>query len=411
MSTGENLMKFGTCLGLAAMVATALLTPWPARCAPDPLRIAIMTDLDGMGSDLGGKGSVVAAQLAVDDAGGTVLGRPIVILSGDHQNKSDIGSALATRWYDQDHVDAIVDIPNSSVALAVQEVARQRHKIVLFSGAGSSALTGAFCSPYGFQWTFDTVALARSTAMETLKDSGDTWFFITADFAFGHALAHDAQAIIKANGGRVLGEVSHPYGTTDFSSYLVAAQASGAKIIALANSSTDTVTAVKQAGEFGVGKSGQKLVGLLVSIADVHAIGLADAAGLLLTESFYWDQNDATRAFAARFEAQMPGRKPTMVQAGVYGAVAHYLKAIATAGTDDGDTVAAVMRKTPINDFMDHDVRIRADGRVMRDYYLFQVKTPAESKGPWDYYKLIRTIPAAEAARPESEGGCKLADH
>jgi branched-chain amino acid transport system substrate-binding protein len=386
--------------GSAAQSVTAV--------AAEPIRIAVMTDLDGMGSDLGGKGSVVAAQLAVDDAGGSVLGRPIVIMAGDHQNKSDVGAALAMQWFDTDHVDAIVDVPNSSVALAVQEIARQRHKIVMFSGAGSSALTGKFCSPYGFQWTFDTAALSRSTALATVKAGGDTWFFITADFAFGHALEKDAAAIVTASGARVLGEASHPYGATDFSSFLIAAQSSGAKIVALANASTDTVNSIKQAAEFGITKSEQKLAGLLVSIADVHAIGLTDAGGLLLTESFYWDRADATRAFAQRFEDKVPGRKPTMVQAGVYSAVAHYLKAIAAAGTDDGTAVAQKMRELPINDFMDDNVHIRADGRLMRDFYLFQVKTPAESKGPWDYYKLVRTIPAAEAAPAEGELGCTL---
>ncbi len=373
------------------------------------MRLAVMTDLDGMGADLGGRGSVITAGLAAADAGGAVAGRPIEIIEGDHLNKPDIGSALATRWYDREGVDAIVDVPNSSVALAVQDVARVRRKIVLFSGAGSSALTGAACSNTGFQWTFDTVALSRSTALATVQAGGDTWFFITADFAFGHALAADAQAIIRANGGRIVGEVSHPYGATDFSSFLLQAQASGAKVVAFANSSTDTVTSIKQAGEFGLGRDGsQKLVGLLVSIADVHAMGLADAGGLLLTDSFYWDFTDATRAFSARFEAQLPGRKPTMVQAGVYSAVAHYLKAVASVGSTDGDAVAAKMRELPVNDFMDENVVVRRDGRVMRDFYQFQVKTAAESKGPWDYYRFVRRIPASDAARPVAEGGCPL---
>jgi branched-chain amino acid transport system substrate-binding protein len=393
----------------AALAGALTLAAVPAHAADKALRIAVMTDLDGMGSDLGGRGSVIAAQLAADDAGGHAAGLPIEILEGDHQNKSDIGSALARQWYDEQDVQAIVDVPNSSVALAVQEIARQRRKIVLFSGAGSSALTGKACSATGFQWTFDTVALSRSTALATVQAGGDSWFFITADFAFGHALAADAQAIVRANGGRVVGEVSHPYGATDFSSFLIQAQASGARVIAFANASTDTVTSIKQAGEFGLGRNGsQKLVGLLVSIADVHAMGLQDAGGLLLTDSFYWDMTDATRAFSARFEAQLPGRKPTMVQAGVYSAVAHYLKAVAAAGTIDGVTVSERMRSIPVNDFMDHDVQIRKDGRVMRDFYQFQVKTPAETKGPWDYYRFVRRIPAIDAARPESEGGCPL---
>jgi branched-chain amino acid transport system substrate-binding protein len=393
----------------AALAGTMALAVAPAYAAGKPLRIAIMTDLDGMGSDLGGWGSVIAAKLAVADAGGSVIGMPVEILEGDHQNKSDIGSSLAIRWYDQQGVQAIVDVPNSSVALAVQEIARQRRKIVLFSGAGSSALTGANCSATGFQWTFDTIALSRSTALATVQSGGDSWFFITADFAFGHALSNDAQAIVRANGGRIVGEVKHPYGATDFSSFLLQAQTSGAKVVAFANASTDTVNSIKQAGEFGLGHDGkQKLVGLLVSIADIHAMGLRDAGGLLLTDSFYWDMTDATRAFSARFEAQMPGRKPTMVQAGVYSAVAHYLKAVAAAGTDEGEAVSTKMREIRVNDFMDQDVQVRRDGRVMRDFFQFQVKTTAESKGPWDYYRFVRRIPAADAARPESEGGCPL---
>ena len=400
-----------TMVGRRAGLAGAVLlaTAGRTRAAPLPVRIAVMTDLDGMGSDLGGRGSVIAAELAAADAGGSAAGRPIQILEGDHLNKPDVGSALATRWYDMEGVDAIVDVPNSSVALAVQDIARARRKIVLFSGAGSSALTGAACSLTGFQWTFDTIAMSRSTALSTVHAGGDTWFFITADFAFGHALATDAQAVIRANGGRIVGEVKHPYGATDYSSFLLQAQSSGAKVVAFANANADTVTSIKQAGEFGLGRDGrQKLVGLLVSIADVHAMGLADAGGLLLTDSFYWDSTEATRAFSARFEARLPGRKPTMVQAGVYSAVAHYLKAVAATGSTDGDTVAASIRATPVNDFMDENVAVRRDGRVMRDFYQFQVKTEADSKGPWDYYRLVRRIPAADAARPESEGACPL---
>jgi branched-chain amino acid transport system substrate-binding protein len=380
----------------------------PALAGQDAIRIGILTDMTGMSQDLGGPGSVVAAQLAAEDAGGKVLGRPIIIMSADHQNRTDVGSEIATRWFDQDHVDVIADVPYSGIALAVQGIAKDRHKIALFSGAGSSAITGKYCSPTGFQWTFNTESLARSTGSAILADGGDTWFFLTADFVFGHSLKDDAAAVVTAHGGKVLGEAVAPVGTSDFSSYLLAAQASGAKIIGLANASGDTANSIKQASEFGLTKSGQKLAGLLVSLADVHSIGLEIAQGLLLSESFYWDQTDATRAFAARFEARVKGRKPTMVQAGVYSAVRHYLKAVAAAGTDDGDVVAKKMHELPVNDFMSDNVHIRPGGRVMRDYYLFQVKAPSESKGPWDYYKLVRRVPAAETARPQSESDCPL---
>ncbi|OYV37882.1 MAG: ABC transporter permease [Rhodospirillales bacterium 20-64-7] len=330
------------------------------------------------------------------------------VIFADHQNKADIGSSIATKWYDADGVDMIVDMPFSSVALAVQDIARQRHKIAMFSGPGSSDLTGKNCSPYGFHWTFDTVALARGTGSAVVKSGGDTWFFLTSDYAFGHALAKDTMAVVKANGGKVLGEAVHPVNNPDFSSFLVQAQASGAKVIGLANGATDTTNSIKQAHEFGLTQSGVKLAGLLVFITDVHSLGLEVAQGLLLTDSFYWDQNDATRAFAKRYAARMNGRMPAMSQAGVYSAVNHYLKAVAAAGTLDGTAVADKIRALPVNDFMSNNFKVRRDGRVLRDFYLFQVKSPAESKGPWDYYKLVRRIPAEEAVRPESEGGCYL---
>jgi branched-chain amino acid transport system substrate-binding protein len=339
--------------------------------------------------------------MAAEDAGGGVAGKRIEIVFADHQNKADIGSSIATRWYDAEGVDAIVDMPFSSVALAVQDITRQRQKIALFSGPGSSDLTGKACSPFGFHWTFDTVALARGTGSAVVKSGGDTWFFLTSDYAFGHALAKDTMEVVKANGGTVLGEAVHPVNNADFSAYLVQAQASGAKVIGLANGATDTTNSIKQAYEFGLAKSGQRLAGLLVFITDVHSLGLQTAQGLLLTESFYWDLNDETRAFSRRFGERMHGTMPTMVQAGVYSAVA-------AAGTTDGPAVAAKIREIPINDFMSHDVHIRRNGRVMRDFYLFQVKSPAESKGPWDLYNLIRTIPAEEAARPEAEDACPL---
>ena len=387
------------------LMTTALANAQPATA---PVRIGVLNDQSGIYKDLSGPGSVLAAKMAVEDAGGSVLGRTIEVLTGDHQDKPDVGTAIASQWYDRDGVDAIVDVPVSSVALAVQEVARGRHKIVMFSSAGSSDLTGKACSPTGFHWTFDTVALAKGTANAVVKAGGDTWFFMTADYAFGYAMEADARALVTAAGGKVLGAVRVPMGATDMSSFLLQAQGSKAKIVAFANAGSDLINSIKQASEFGIVAGGQKLAGLLVFISDINSLGLQTAQGLNLTESFYWDLNDGTRAWSAKFAERFGGRKPTMTQAGVYSAVSHYLKAVAAAGTTDGPAVAAKMREMPISDFMSANFRIRADGRVLRDFYLFEVKSPAESKGPWDYYKLIRTIPANEAVRPESEGGCPL---
>ena len=395
-------------IGLALTVALSLASVTNARAGADVVKIGVLNDQTGMNADLSGQGSVIAARMAAEDAGGSVIGKKIEVVFADHQNKADIGSSIATQWYDKDGVDVIADMPFSSVALAVQEIARQRQKIAIYSGPGSSDLTGKACSPYGFHWTFDTVALARGTGSAVVKAGGKKWFFLEADYAFGHALAKDTIEVVKANGGTVLGQAIHPVNTSDFSSYLVQAQASGADVIGLANGATDTTNSIKQAYEFGLAKSGQTLAGLLVFITDVNSLGLQVAQGLQMTESFYWDQNDETRAFSKRYAERMGGKKPSMVQAGVYSGVAHYLKAVAAAGTNDGATVAAKMHEIPVNDFMSKNVVIRRDGRVMRDFYLFQVKTPAESKGPWDYYNLVRTIPAEEAARPEGEGNCPL---
>lgn len=390
----------------AILVGFACL--WAVAAGAQPVRIGVLNDQSGLYSDLSGPGSVIAARMAAEDAGGTVLGRPIEVISADHQNKPDVGAAIASRWYDREGVDAIVDVPVSSIALAVQEVARARHKIVMFSSAGSSDLTGKACSPTGFHWTFDTVALAKGTAAAVVKSGGDTWFFLTADYAFGYAMEADVRAIITAAGGRTVGAVRVPMGASDMSSFLLQAKESGAKVIGLANAGSDLINSIKQASEFGLVSGGQKLAGMLVFISDIHSLGLQTAQGLELTESFYWDLDDATRAWSDRFAARFGGRRPTMTQAGTYSAVAHYLKAVAVVGSTDGLAVAAQMRAMPVQDFMTHGARIRADGRVLRDFYLFEVKTPAESKGPWDYYKLIRTIPALEAVRPETEGGCNL---
>jgi len=395
-------------LGLSLALWGALCLSGTAHATGDVIKIGVLNDQTGMNADLSGQGSVVAARMAADDAGGSIGGKKIEIVFADHQNKADIGASIATKWYDAEGVDMIIDMPFSSVALAVQDITKQRHKIAIYSGPGSSDLTGKSCSNYGFHWTYDTVALARGTGSAVVKAGGDTWFFLTSDYAFGHALAKDTMDVVRANGGTVVGEAIHPVNNADFSSFLVQAQASRAKVIGLANGATDTTNSIKQAHEFGLTQGGQKLAGLLVFVTDVHSLGLEVAQGLQLTESFYWDQNDDTRAFAKRYATRMNGRMPSMVQAGVYSGVAHYLKAVAAAGSTDGDAVAMQIRAIPVNDFMSHDVHVRRDGRVLRDFYLFEVKSPKESKGPWDYYKLVRTIPAQDAVRPEAEGGCPL---
>jgi branched-chain amino acid transport system substrate-binding protein len=395
---------------LAAACAVALLFAMGAANAQmsgKPVKIGVMSDMSSLYADIGGPGSVAAAQMAVKDFGGTVNGVPIEVISADHLNKPDVGKAIAERWIDRDGVDAIADVPTSSVALAVQDVTREKRKVFLISGAATSDLTGKACSPTGVHWTYDTYSLAHGTGAALVKQGGDTWFFITADYAFGHALQRDTSDVVTAAGGKVLGSVDVPLNNADFSSYLLQAQQSKAKIIGLANAGGDTDNSIKQAAEFGIVKGGQRLAGLLVFVSDVNSLGLDAAQGLVLTEAFYWDQNDATRAWSKRFMEQIR-RPPTMVQAGVYGAIMHYLKAIQAAGTDDGPKVVAKMRELPINDFMTKNGKLREDGRVMRDMYLFQVKTPAESKYQYDDYKLLATIPADQAFRPLSESECPL---
>ncbi|MBN8960854.1 MAG: ABC transporter substrate-binding protein [Rhizobiales bacterium] len=395
------------CIG-AALGALMLATPATAQSTNTPLRIGVLNDQSGIYADLSGQGSVIAARMAVEDFGGKVLDRPIEVIFADHQNKPDVGSALASRWYDAENVSAIVDVPVSSVALAVQEVARERKKIVLFSAAGSSDLTGKACSLMGTQWSFDSIALAKGTASAVTKSGGNTWFFLTANYAFGTAMEADARRFIAEAGGQVLGSVRHPQGTTDFSSFLLQAQSSKAKVIGLANAGNDTINALKGASEFGIVAGGQKLAAMLTFLSDVHSLGLKTAQGLQLTESFYWDLNDSTRAWSKRFGERMNGRMPTMVHAGVYSAVTHYLKAIKAAGTDNSEKVAEQMRLLKVSDAILPEATVRQDGRVLRPFYLFEVKKPEESKGPYDYYKLVREIPADEAVRPLNEGNCPL---
>ena len=396
---------------LMACVAAAALAAGPAaaqQVSDDVVKLGVMNDQSGLYADITGQGSVIAARMAVEDFGGKVLGKPIEVIFADHQNKPDVGSNIVNRWIDTDQVDAIVDVPTSSVALATQQITKTKNRIFLISGAAASDLTGKACSPVGFHWTYDTYMLANGTGNALVKAGGDSWYFLTADYAFGHALERDTAAAVQAAGGKVLGQVRHPLNTADFSSFLLQAQASKAKVIGLANAGGDTINSIKQASEFGIVTGGQRLAGLLVFITDIHALGLKATQGLVLTESFYWDLNDETRAFSKRFMAKSGGKPPSMVQAGVYSAVMHYLKAVQAAGTDKTEAVAAKMRETKVNDFMSKDVEVRADGRVMRTAYLFQVKKPDESKGPWDYYKLLATIQPNDAFRPVDKGDCPL---
>jgi branched-chain amino acid transport system substrate-binding protein len=390
----------------AALAAVLVLGAASASAAGAPVKIGVLTDMSSLYSAISGPGSVIAAQMAADDAG-PVLGQKVQIISADHQNKPDVGSAIARKWYDEEGVDVITDVPTSSVALAVEDVSREKHKLALFTGAADSDITGPKCSPYAAHWIYDTYSLAHVTGSAVVKSGGKTWFFITADYAFGHSLERDTAAVVTAEGGKVLGNVNAPLNTQDFSSFLLQAQASKAQIVGLANAGGDTVNSIKQGAEFGITQGGQKFAALLVFITDVHSLGLPVAQGLQLTSPFYWNMNDATRAWSKRFEAKA-GHPPTFDQAGVYSAVAHYLKAVKAIGTKDPLKVMAEMRKLPINDFMTHDGKLRIDGRVIRDMYLFQVKTPAESKEPWDYYKLVETVPGDKAFRPLDAGGCPL---
>jgi branched-chain amino acid transport system substrate-binding protein len=378
-----------------------------AQSAEDTLKIGVLTDTSSVYADFGGRGSITAAQMAIDDFGGKVAGYKIELVFADHQNKADVGAEIARRWFDQDGVDAIVDLPNSSVALAVQNLARDRQKVLLITSALSSEITGKSCSPTTAHWTYDTYSQAHVTGSAIVAQGGSTWFFLTADYAFGHAFERDTSEVVKAAGGKVLGSVRHPLNTADFSSFLLTAQASGAKIIGLANGGNDMVTAIKQAGEFGIGTADQKLAALLIYITDVRSLGLKVAQGLILTSPFYWDQNEATRAWSRRF-MEKHHNVPTMVQAAAYSAVTHYLNAVAAVGKKGAEGVMRRMRATPINDFMTKNGQLREDGRVVRDMYLFQVKTPAESKYEFDYYKLLDTVPGVKAFRPIEESQCPL---
>lgn len=374
--------------------------------AQTTIKIGVMNDRSGIYADITGEGSAVAAQMAAEDFG-TDKGITVEVVSADHQNKPDVGSNIARQWYDTENVDVIADVPTSSVALAVNDITREKNKIFLNSGAATSDLTGSKCSPNTVHWTYDTWALANGTGGAMVGAGGKTWFFVTADYAFGHALERDTSAVVVANGGEVLGAVRTPFPGTDFSSFLLQAQTSGAQVIGLANAGGDTINSIKQASEFGITQGGQSLAGLLMFVNDVHALGLDVAQGLVLTESFYWDLNDQTREWSARFE-EKTGKKPSMIQAGVYGAVLHYLKAVEAAGTKDAEAVMAKMKEMPTDDPLFGQGVVRADGRKVHDMYLFRVKTPDASEGPWDLYETVATIPADKAFRPLADGGCPL---
>ena len=394
-------LKTLTLAGLAAMMMAG------SALAVD-VKLGVLNDRSGIYADLSGEGSVVAARMAVEDFGAADKGINVEIISADHQNKPDVASTIARQWYDEEGVDVIVDVPTSSAALAVNEITREKGKIFLNSGAASTDLTGAQCAPGTAHWTYDTYALAQGTGKAMVDSGYKNWFFLTADYAFGHSLEANTTAGVEASGGTVVGSVRHPFPGTDFSSFLLQAQASGADVIGLANAGGDTVNAIKQASEFGITQAGQALAGLLIFITDVHALGLETAQGLVLTEAFYWDLNDDTRAWSERFSAEMGGSKPTMVHAGVYSAVLHYLKGVEATDSKETDAVMGWMKANPTEDPVFGAGTLRADGRHVHDMYLFQVKTPEESTGDWDYYKLLSTIPAEIAFRPLEDGGCPL---
>jgi branched-chain amino acid transport system substrate-binding protein len=398
-------MRLLATLALAAAAALASA----AQAEDLTVKIGVLNDMSSLYADIGGQGSVIAAKMAVEDFNPAAHGMKVEIVNADHLNKPDVGVNIARQWFDVDHVDAIVDVPTSSVALAINEVIREKNKVFLVSGAATSDLTGAKCSPNTVHWTYDTWMLANGTGRALVKSGGDTWFFLTSDYAFGHALERDTKAVVLANGGQVLGGVLHPLNTQDFSSFLLQAQASKAKIIGLANAGGDTINAIKQGAEFGITAGGQHFAGLLVFISDVQALGLKVAQGLVLTETWYWDMSDANRAWTKRWQAERPGKFPAMTVAGVYAATLHYLKAVAALkSATDGKAVIAKMKDMPTDDPLFGKGYIRADGRKIHPAYLFEVKTPEESKYPGDDYKLRATIPAEEAFRPIKDDNCPM---
>jgi branched-chain amino acid transport system substrate-binding protein len=398
--------EFITLLGSAA-TTWAVAARARAKISGGVVKLGVLTDETGVLSAPSGEGSIEATRMAVEDFGGKAAGKPVEIIHADHQNKTDIGAAIARRWIDTEGVDAIVDVPNSAIVLAVQEITKEKNRVLLVSTAATADLTGKACSPVGVHWTWDTYAVAASAAKAIVLQGGDSWFFLTADYAFGHAMQRDATRFIEASGGKVIGSMRHPLGTADFASFLLQAQSSRAKIVAFANGGSDMTNSIKQAAEFGLARGGQRLAAIAAVITDVHAVGLADAQGLLLATSFYWDRTEESRQWSKRFFARR-GVMPTQMQAGVYSAVTHYLKAVDALGSVEAKAVVAKMRDMPIHDFFAARGFLRADGRMVHDMYLVEVKKPDESHHPWDYYKILKTIPGEEAFRPLSEGGCPL---
>jgi branched-chain amino acid transport system substrate-binding protein len=390
-----------------AVFAALLLAPMTSFAQDGMVKIGVLDDMSGPYSDNTGPGDLLAVRMAVADFGGTVLGKPIEVISADMQNKVDVGVGIARRWYEQDQVDLIIGIPHSAIALGVVKLAEQTNRLVMPTAAATAELTGKSCSAHSVHWVYDTYGQSKTLVNAIMKQGGDTWFFITVDYAFGHALEQNASDFVKAAGGRVAGSARHPLNNADFSSFLVQAQASKAKVIVMANGGADITNAIKQAKEFGLDRGGQRVAALLIQYPEVRAIGLQTAQGLLMASSFYWDMSPEARAFTDRFAAAK-GMPPTMIQAGTYGATLHYLKAVKAAGTDEAKAVMAKMKELPINDFMTKQGRIREDGRVIRDMYLMQAKTPDESKGEWDLAKIVATIPGEQAFRPLAEGGCPL---
>ena len=403
-------MKRTMALAAAALLGLAPVAgPRAQQVSDNVVRIGVLNDQSSLYADIGGPGSVAAARLAAEEFGNRVLGRPVEIVFADNQNRADIAAGTARRWIDNERVDALADGSASSSALAMQEVAREKRRIFLATGPATSDLTGRFCSPFGFHFTYDTYALANGTGRALTQQGGDTWYFLTADYAFGHALERDTARFVQEGGGRVLGGARHPLNTADFSSFLLQARSSRAKVVGLANAGTDFDNALKQAAEFGLARGGQRIAGLLVFITNVHALGLPVTQGLVATTSFYWDADERTREWHRRFAAAHGGRAATMVQAGTYSAVRHYLRAVEAAGTDDAQAVAEAMRRMPVEDMYNKGVRIRPDGRVLHDMLLVQTKSPEESRGPWDYYKVLARIPGTEAFRPLNQSECPLA--
>lgn len=395
----------GALFGAALLAATALTAPAVAQ-DQKPLKIGVITDLNSVYSDIGGKGNIEATKMAIEDFGGQMFGKPIEIVSAD-ATKPDVATTFARKWWESEGVDAIIDMPTSATALAVMEISKQLEKLLIVTDAASSEITGKSCSPYTVHWTYDTYSNAQTVGKAIVKQGGDSWYFITVDYAFGHAIEKDVSGVVTGAGGKVLGSVRHPLNSPDFSSYLLQAQQSKAKIIGMANGGGDTINLIKQAGEFGVVAGGQKLAGIVMFISDIHSLGLKTAQGLTITEGYYWDKDDLSREFGKKFFARM-NRMPTMNQASTYSATMHYLKAVKATGTRDTKTVLAKMRETPVKDYFTQNGKLREDGRMVHSMLLLEVKKPEESKYPWDYYKVLAELPGDEVFRPMKDGGCPL---